>query len=469
MSKNIIAESAPKKFFDRLITINLPTASILFILAVLEEVAVSTALVSFASALILSIVITLPFFMDLQALANYTKDLTKGNVTTPQNLTLKDSEEAAEIVKAINEMHNIWSSTSQKLEAQTITDAAVLDSLPDPLIMVDKELKITGANLTARDVFGHNIREQQINRIFNNETFLNKLKQVIANHSKEEVEFTIKKPWNKSFIARIKPLPWVSKTGAIAVISFYDLTEFKRVEKMQADFVANASHELKTPLSIISGFIETILGPAKDDLASQKNFFTIIEEQIKRMSLLIENLLSLSKIEQRVNLPLNDKIDLEPLINKTIENLSVKAKDKQINLSWQNQQLLPIKGDEFELKQLLLNLVDNAIKYGADKTELIIKTSVFANQEEDFALVKQPKEILAVEVINYGNPISEKHLSRLSERFYRIDSSSKIKGTGLGLSIAQQIVKHHKALMKITSSEQDGTNFTVLFPLNYEP
>ena len=466
MSKNIIAETAPKKFFDRLITINLPTAAILFILTVLEELDVSVALVSFASALLLSIVVTLPFFMDLQALANYTKSLTSGDFTKTQDLTLKDSEEAAEIVKAINEMHNIWSSQSQKLEAQTITDAAVLDSLPDPLIMVDADLKITGANLSARDIFGHNIREQQVDRIFNNEAFLDSLKNIINKKSKqEEVEFKIKKPWNKSFIARIKPLPWVSKTGAIAVISFYDMTEFKRVERMQADFIANASHELRTPLSIISGFVETILGAAKDDKEAQTKFFTIIEEQIKRMSLLIENLLSLSKLEQKSDNPLNETINLEPIINKTIENLSLKAKEKQMNILWQNNGIANVLGDEFELKQVFLNLVDNAIKYGDDKTNVVIKTDIILNNQNDFCHSQHSKELLSVAFINYGNTIPEKHLSRLTERFYRIDSSQKIKGTGLGLSIVRQIVNHHKAVMKITSDEQNGTCFNIFFPI----
>ena len=195
----------------------------------------------------------------------YIYSLAKDIQTETLDIELSE-QEAREIAEAINSMHKFWVDKTDELEAQSMSDTAVLDTLPDPILMIDRSGNILGANLSTRKLLGDNITEKNIENIFNSNSFIKSVSKVLKKESDaENLIFYAKEPFNKKIYAHIKQLPWFSKGRAVAVISLYDLTKAMKIEKMQSDFVANASHELRTPLSVISGFIETLNGNIGDN------------------------------------------------------------------------------------------------------------------------------------------------------------------------------------------------------------
>lgn len=255
----------------------------------------------------------------------------------------------------------------------------------------------------------------------------------------------------------------------MAVISLYDMTKAMKIEKMQSDFVANASHELRTPLSIISGFIETLQTTAKDDEEAREKFLKIMSEQAEYMSALIENLLSLSKIEMSQDQKPDEPTDVKKLINEVAQALSLKAKEREINIKTEIDKDFPkeIIADSRQVKQVIQNLADNAIKYGLSQSDVTIK----ACMAEKIPLSKSFKvakgKAVAISVNNKGPKISPENLARLTERFYRLQEHKdlNIKGTGLGLAIAKHIILRHKGNLTVNSTSYNGTTFTIYLPI----
>lgn len=242
-----------------------------------------------------------------------------------------------------------------------------------------------------------------------------------------------------------------------AMIQMQETTEQKRIEAMRADFVANASHELRTPLASILGFVETLRGAAKDDAQARAHFLAIMEAQAKRMSRLIDDLLSLSKIEQHAHILPSDRVDLRQLLSQLADALSGLAKERNVTIRSDFPEHLEwhIVGDRDELLRLFENLIENAIKYGA------------TGQFVDLSLARDEAggQIIAL-IRDYGPGIARKHLPRLTERFYRADiQSSRIQGgTGLGLAIVKHIVARHRGRLSIHSDLGQGATFSVTFP-----
>ncbi len=452
---------------ERGLVVSLPAACILAILVFLEVIEPSIALMSFASILMLTLILMVPFMLDLQAMTEYTDKLLQGEKPDEIPEISANDEEAYRVISAINQMHNIWSQKQEALEAQKISDAAVMDSLPDPLIMLNKKGIIIGANLSARDMLGHNIRDKHITRAINEEKLISAVNKVIEGQTEgENVTFALPKPWQKELGARVKALPSASPESAVAVISLHDLTEIKKVERLQSDFVANASHELKTPLSVIIGFIETIKGPAKDDEKARENFLNIMLEQANRMTSLVNDLLSLSKIEMGNNGKF-EPINIGFIADSIQKNLASKAEKfgKKISVDKKTSEL--IDGNESEIKQVVLNIIDNAIKYSAENSEIKVEVkpviSIPENIKNNFT---GEGKYICFSTQNIGNVIAPEHINRLTERFYRVENElgKKVGGTGLGLAIVKQIVIKHKGILNVTSNEENGTIFSVYLP-----
>lgn len=241
-----------------------------------------------------------------------------------------------------------------------------------------------------------------------------------------------------------------------------------KIEKMQSDFVANASHELRTPLAIISGFIETLQTSAKDDAEARDKFLKIMQEQAEYMSSLIENLLSLSKIEMSQDMPPEDKVDVAKIIGEVSEALSLKAKAREIAIhSFIEPDLPEITADARQVKQVVQNLADNAVKYGVAKSDMLIKARLVDNIPPSKSFQVAKGKAVAISVNNKGPKISPENLARLTERFYRMQEHKdlNIKGTGLGLAIAKHIILRHKGNLTVTSTAYNGTTFTIYLPL----
>ena len=257
-----------------------------------------------------------------------------------------------------------------------------------------------------------------------------------------------------------------TKGEVIAVISFYDLHKALQLEQMQQDFVTNASHELRTPLSIIAGFIETLQTTARDDEKAREKFLRIMQEQTSYMSALIENLLSLSKIELTVNTPPQDKVSVNAVIREIKSALEIKLKGQRLALSSRFARLPRISADEHQITQVLQNLLDNAVKYAAPDSVITVVTAKAPAVPKHKYYEVAEGEAVEISISNTGVTIPAEDLERLTERFYRLQEhkNKNIKGTGLGLSIAAQIIKRHRGNLVITS--QNGlTTFAVYLPV----
>lgn len=242
------------------------------------------------------------------------------------------------------------------------------------------------------------------------------------------------------------------------IITFTDATERYRVDTMRSDFVANASHELRTPLTSVIGFIETLQGPAARDAKARERFLAIMAAQAERMSHLIDDLLSLSRIESRQHLPPSDLVDLRNILVEVTEGLAPLAREAGLSFDLDlPPSEIQITGDRSELYEVFENLIDNAIKYGTGGEAISIHLR---------PITERPGYAYAVTVTDRGPGIAQEHVPRLTERFYRVDaeSSRRKKGTGLGLAIVKHIVNRHRGLLIVRSEVGKGTSVDVLLP-----
>ena len=240
------------------------------------------------------------------------------------------------------------------------------------------------------------------------------------------------------------------------------------MEKIRQDFVENVSHELRSPISSLIGFIETIQGPAKDDAESQKKFLSIMMSEAQRMSRMVEDLLSLSKVEVIERMRPEEPADLTNLITMTTELFARQAQNRSMNIKLDMDVNLPsIQGDADELLQVFNNLVDNAIKYGREKTNILIKVRVIDRIPDIGGTGGTGGTGISIVVENEGDGINPDEIPRLTERFYRTDKgrSRELGGTGLGLAIVKHIINRHRGRLVINSNLNDKTTFTVFLPL----
>lgn len=350
-----------------------PAALVFMLLVLFELISPLLAVLSLAAVVIFNIVMLFPITFEMQQIRKYISNLSNGGEFDEKALKLSEKD-AKDIVSSLNAMHSFWAHKTDVLEAQTISDTAVLDSLPDPIVMIDRAGNILGANLSARSFFGEDITDKNVDALFASNNFINAVSKVLKKESKSEnLIFYVEKPASRKLYAHIKQLPWLSKGRAVAVISIYDMTKAMKIEKMQSDFVANASHELRTPLAIISGFIETLQTSAKDDEKARESFLKIMQEQAEYMSSLIENLLSLSKIEMKQDSLPEEDVNVIDVAEEAAQALSQRAEKRNMNIKIKFGRNIPeITGDRAQIKQVIQNLTDNAIKYGASDSKITI-------------------------------------------------------------------------------------------------
>lgn len=467
--KKVVVLEKNMRFVDRVLLLSLPIAFIFILLVATNMLTASLAVIAYATCVIFNIIFLFPITYELQQLKQYITGMTNGSGLSEQELTLEENDSKA-ILNAVNAMHKFWSEKNDVLEAQTLSDTAVLDTLPDPLMMIDENGVISGANLAARTMFGKNVRNRSIDRVITSNNFIEAINRILRNESEtESLIFYVSKPIDQKLYAHIKKLPYVSHGNAIAVIAIYDLTKAMKIEKMQSDFVANASHELRTPLAILSGFIETLQTSAKDDPAARDKFLGIMKEQAEYMSALIENLLSLSKIELMQDKLPDEKTNIVKVVDEVVNALTLKAQNSHIEIQTFIEDTIPeITADRNQIKQVIQNLTDNAVKYGTPNNDIIIKIENTDKIPSAPNLKIQQGAAVAISINNKGPKISEDNLARLTERFYRMQEhkDKNIKGTGLGLSIAKQIIVRHRGNLTVKSNAYNGTTFTIYLPLH---
>jgi two-component system phosphate regulon sensor histidine kinase PhoR len=339
---------------------------------------------------------------------------------------------------------------------QTTTADAILNALPDPVLLLDGKRTIARANFAARKFFGNDIVGNDLTVALRHPTVLDAADAVLGGETgMASADLTLPVPDGRSFSVRVVALP-AAREDTAAVLALHDLTSLRKAEKMRADFVANASHELRTPLASLVGFIETLLGPAKDDEPARIRFLGIMRDQAGRMARLIQDLLSLSQIELREHDHPSEPVALAPLLRDVAAALEPQAKAKNIRIALHLQEdLPPVRGARDELMQVFQNLIDNAIKYGRADSAVTVRLGPAATGEG-----------LEVGVRDQGEGIPREHLPRLTERFYRVDSarSRDLGGTGLGLAIVKHIINRHRGRLVIESELGTGSEFIVRMP-----
>lgn len=355
----------------------------------------------------------------------------------------------------------------------------ILNKLEDAIIVLDSDQKIVFQNSHSIDLFENNYTGQNITNLIRSPIVLETLENVYKNKKTKIIEYNSEygqnlSPRSTNFynveISYEKNHLQLTNTKDNYVILMKNITPLKNIEKVRSSFIANVSHELKTPLATVMGFLETIRGPAKDDKKSMSKFLGIMDKETIRMKRLIDDLLVVSKIESDEHIHPTKKVNLIKTLNNVIESLKEYAlkKNIQIRTDYQLNENLSVLGNEDELVQVFTNIIDNSIKYGKINSSIDIKAEEVkeqTDQSEDKKLF--PQLILKISVKDESDGIHAKHLSRLTERFYRVDAarSKEIGGTGLGLTIVKHILNKHRGHLDIKSEINQGSTFTVELPI----
>jgi two-component system, OmpR family, phosphate regulon sensor histidine kinase PhoR len=328
--------------------------------------------------------------------------------------------------------------------------ALFADALPDPCFVLDRRGIVRYANDRAAATFQIRAGEAL--------TFRLRVPDLIAAFDRVakggppvRVEFSERVPTERWFAAWFAPL---GNTGLI-VLLIDDMSERRNADRVRVDFVANASHELRTPLASLAGFVETLQGPARDDPAARDRFLGIMREQAERMSRLVNDLLSLSRIEMKAHVRPSDRVDLIAVVRHVVDALEPLARDLGVTVETKMpQRPVEVIGDRDELTQVFENLIENACKYGQNGKRVVVSIAVGEGAGPQ------------VTIRDFGPGIPEEHLPRLTERFYRVDveDSRRHRGTGLGLAIVKHILARHQSRLAVVSRLGEGAAFTVTFP-----
>lgn len=332
-----------------------------------------------------------------------------------------------------------------------ISAEALAAAVDDPLVIFDRAGLLLHANGAFAVAFPGLAAGTPLTLRFRAPEMQEMIATALADGVAPGIDYAEKVPIERYYRVRISPVG----AGDLFVMIFKDQSETRRIDRMRADFIANASHELRTPLASISGFIETLRGPARNDPAARDRFLEIMQAQTSRMARLIDDLLSLSKLEMKPYLD-PGRVDLKPLMEGVIDALRPMAEESGVTIQVDlPASPLTVAGSRDELIEVFENLVENACKYGQS-----------GGRVEVFATAAGPQGEIEVSVRDHGPGIAAEHIPRLTERFYRVDvgTGRAQRGTGLGLAIAKHILTRHKARLSIWSAPGEGAMFTVHFP-----
>jgi two-component system phosphate regulon sensor histidine kinase PhoR len=336
---------------------------------------------------------------------------------------------------------------------------AIISGLPDPVVMLDRDGRVVAFNAGAAALAPALRRGDPASIALRMPELVEAVREANAGGKVRRIEFSERVPTERHFEAFVSPVAIAGQQTVL--IALHDLTSIRRVEEMRADFVANASHELRTPLAALTGFIETMQGPAREDPVARERFLGIMREQAWRMARLIDDLLSLSRIELRAHMRPDTPVDLAPIVREVVDGLQTLAQDRGVAVQVDTATgPLPVLGDRDELLRLFENLIENGLKYGASGKRVDI---VLARHD-----APDGKREASVSVRDYGPGIAAEHLPRLTERFYRVDvgESRAQGGTGLGLALVKHILNRHHGRLAIESQAGQGAAFTVRLPLS---
>jgi two-component system phosphate regulon sensor histidine kinase PhoR len=364
----------------------------------------------------------------------------------------------------LNKNNQNISSPTNKTNSQTIVSSKsyssedienqLINEIEDYILFINSFNAISAANKAAKSFYG-DIIGKNLSSFLRAPDLLDKIEKCRDERVNEYLEFEINLPTYSFFRLTIVPL---SQKNVLIVVK--DYTDVKKSEQLRSDFVANVSHELKTPLVSIKGFLETISNSAKDDPKAQEKFIKIMQEQANKMEILILDLMSLSRIEMQEHIQPDGKVDMKEIISNIQKIPNKILSKKNININFKIEDNLPfVRGDYDKLSEVVQNIYDNAIKYTKENTTI------------DILLKSNPEKFsngsVFLSIKDEGIGIAKEEIHRVTERFYRSANAKKnmIQGTGLGLAIVKHIVNQHRGELEINSRLNEGSEFIIHLPL----
>ncbi len=419
-------------------------------------------LISFSIAFLMIVIfsskITNEMLKPIEEATAVAKQLAKGNYNARS--TQGKNDETGQLSRSINVLARNLNDVTKTYQAQQESLETLIENMGSGLILINSKGEISIINKSCKTIFHVNI-EEWLHKIYHNVIPHKQIVKIV-----QEI-FLTEKGQRKQIILPIQlemrhfdvyGAPIISSghkerlQGIVLV--FHDITELKKLEQMRKDFVANVSHELKTPVTSVKGFTETLLDGAAEDKVLRERFLKIIWDESERLQSLIQDLLDLSKIEQS-QFQLNwQRVNLSELADDVIFMLKNKAEEKEIALSKFKEGISVIEGDPLRIKQIMINLVNNAIMYTpkGGQIQILITT-------------KKEKQKVYFTVQDTGIGIHKNEIPRVFERFYRVDRarSRNSGGTGLGLAIVKHLVEAHQGEMIVDSEVGKGTKFTIVF------
>lgn len=333
-------------------------------------------------------------------------------------------------------------------------DKSIFNQNTFPMIIVDKSYRITSSNVAFNSYVGKDANGMNLSLCLRSNELNDALSDALTNEKKSDINFIIYDQVHKYIQAQIFPLK--IKKEIFALVMMIDETPQKIAEKLKSDFVSNVSHELKTPLTAIMGFIETINGPAKNDVEQKEKFLKIIQVEAERMQRLVNDTLSLTRVEESEYQTPNERVSLWYCANSACDSVQTLADKKNIKISFQKEYQKDeffIKGNADQITEVFENLLDNAITYSKDDTNITI---AFSEKEEN----------IEFKIIDQGHGIPKDDIVRVSERFFRSKTANMYKknSSGLGLAIVKHIINRHAGSLLIESIEGKGSTFTITLP-----
>ncbi len=333
---------------------------------------------------------------------------------------------------------------------------SVIDAFPLPVVLIGPDDRVRAANGAVDAILGPDLMGKHYITALRQPAVIAAIAEVRALRDPRTIRFTGREG-ARDTVFRVA----VAAADGDIVLTFEDRTAAEDAGQMRRDFVANVSHELRTPLTALLGFIETLGGAARDDPEARDRFLDIMANEANRMTRLVDDLLSLSRVEEDERVRPRQHVDLSALLSSVIKGLEPQAQRAGVTVSLLQQDLAEkVPGDAGQLVQVFTNLVENAIKYGASGGDVTVSVSAPEMHQ------RIRSEAVQVSVIDKGDGIAEHHIARLTERFYRVDNhrSREVGGTGLGLAIVKHIINRHRGRLLIESELGKGTKISVFLP-----
>jgi two-component system, OmpR family, phosphate regulon sensor histidine kinase PhoR len=439
---------------DGVIRLAMPLADIDFIHSRIRTVLAVSLFMAFVIAIIFSIVSSYLISRPIKEMAYMAKSIAMGNFE--RKIRIHTNDEVEDLAQAFNQMAKQVRMRIEEVTSGKLRLEAILHSMFDGVMVVDEKGVIVMINNTLKKML--HIDDEPAGKkpieIIRNVEIQTIVDSIIAKKTGlRSQEISLVLPEEKILMIHATP---VMRSGATdgAVLVFHDVTDLKRLEAVRRDFVANVSHELRTPLSTIKGYAETLIDGAINDAENAHEFVKIIYDDANRLALLVNDLLDLSKLESGKFVLEFDEVALKPIVEQVLSGLRKSAAMKKLAVScYIPDALAKVKADESRISQVLLNLVDNAIKYTPEGGSVSIE-------------VIEKQDSILVDIKDSGIGIPEKDIPRIFERFYRVDKgrSRMLGGTGLGLSIVKHIIQSHGGNVFVESVFGQGSTFSFTLP-----